>query len=366
MSPTVLASARRTWLALALLAAPSTAGAHPAPFSYLDLALRSGGADGALVVHVIDVAHDLEIEPPDRLLDPAIVQQHRRRICDLVAARLVILMDGAARSIDWARVDALRDRRALRLTFTVASAPPGVVTVEADLFPYDPNHVTFLNVYEWGELRHQAAFDRGHRSHEYFPGTRQGRVALVSRFLTSGVHHIAIGPDHILFLVGLLLMGGRFLQLVKVVTAFTLAHSVTLSVAALDVYSPPAAVVEPAIALSIVYVGADNLLVVREAGKGSRDIRPWIAFGFGLVHGFGFANVLREMDLPQQALGWTLFSFNLGVEVGQLVVVFAVASVLAVIRRWNQDIGRRLVVGGSLIILAAGAYWFVMRTFGEF
>src|SRR5262245_27865444 len=116
-------------------------------------------------------------------------------------------------------------------------------------------------------------------------------------------------------------MGGSIRQLTIVVTAFTVAHSITLSLAALNLVTPPPRIVEPAIALSIVYVGADNLLV-----RGGRDVRAWIAFAFGFIHGFGFANVLREMDLPTRALGWSLFSFNLGVEIGRLLVVVAVAS----------------------------------------
>src|SRR4030095_7674819 len=107
-----------------------------------------------------------------------------------------------------------------------------------------------------------------------------------------------------------------------------IGHSITLSLAALNVVTPPANIIEPAIALSIVFVGADNLV----RGDG-RDLRAWVAAVFGLVHGFGFANVLREFGLPTEALGWSLFSFNLGVEIGQLGIVVAVASLLTFIRR---------------------------------
>ena len=173
------------------------------------------------------------------------------------------------------------------------------------------------------------------------------------------MHHILIGPDHLLFLVGLLLLGGTIRQLLLVVTAFTIAHSITLSLAALRMVIPPANAIEPAIALSVVYVGADNLLV----SAGGRDTRAWIAFAFGLIHGFGFANVLREMDLPSRALGWTLFGFNIGVEIGQLVVVVLVASLFAWIRSRSEAAGRRLVFAGSVIVMLAGAFWFVQRVF---
>jgi len=112
------------------------------------------------------------------------------------------------------------------------------------------------------------------------------------------------------------------------------------------------------IALSIVFVGVDNLLV-----RGGRDARAWIAFGFGLVHGFGFASVLREMDLPARALGWSLFFFNVGVEIGQLVVVSLVASALAALRHRSEAAGRRLAFAGSLAVIGAGAFWFVQRVF---
>src|SRR5262249_44760450 len=116
--------------------------------------------------------------------------------------------------------------------------------------------------------------------------------------------------------------------------------------------------IEPAIALSIVYVGADNLLV-----HGGRDVRAWIAFTFGFIHGFGFANVLREMDLPTRALGWSLFSFNVGVEIGQLLVVATVATALARLRARSEVAGRQLAFVGSLGVIAAGTFWFIQRVF---
>src|SRR5205085_7289211 len=188
-------------------------------------------------------------------------------------------------------------------------------------------HQTFVNMYEGETLASQMIVDATHPRLEYFAGSRQGVVAVIRKFIPAGVHHILIGPDHLLFLVGLLLLGGSTRQLLIVVTSFTVAHSVTLTLAALNIVTPPARLIEPAIALSIVYVGADNLLA-----QGGRDVRAWIAFAFGFIHGFGFANVLREMELPARALGWSLFSFNFGVEIGQLLVVIVVASAFAALR----------------------------------
>jgi hydrogenase/urease accessory protein HupE len=235
-------------------------------------------------------------------------------------------------------------------------APPSAFAVDASLFPYDAQHQTFVNVYEQGALRAQSILSVRHTTFEYFAGTSGGTWAVVRKFVQAGVRHILIGPDHLLFLVGLLLLGGSFKRLLLVVTAFTIAHSVTLSLAVLSVVTPPSRLIEPAIALSIVYVGLDNLM-----RRDGRDVRAWIAFAFGLVHGFGFASVLREMDLPARALGWSLFSFNLGVELGQLGVVVGVASLVVALRRVSVTAGQRLAWAGSVVVIAAGAYWFVQR-----
>src|SRR4029453_14754051 len=213
------------------------------------------------------------------------------------------------------------------------------------------------NIYERDALT-QAILDVRRIQFDYYAGTRQGAWAVVKKFLPSGIHHILIGPDHLLFLVGLLLLGGTIRQLTLVVTAFTVAHSITLSLAALDIVTPPARIIEPAIALSIVYVGADNLLV-----REGRDVRAWIAFAFGFIHGFGFANVLREMDLPARALGWSLFSFNLGVEIGQMFVVVIVATALASLRARSARRGRQVAFAGSILVILAGLFWFAQRVF---
>jgi len=107
-------------------------------------------------------------------------------------------------------------------------------------------------------------------------------------------------------------------------------------------------------------VGVDNLLQRKDKG---RDLRVFVALFFGLVHGFGFANVLREFGLPQEALGWSLFSFNVGVELGQLAIVLVVASILALVRRRWPKTDKAIVVGGSAVVIAAGAWWFGQRVF---
>jgi hydrogenase/urease accessory protein HupE len=347
-------------LVAALVGTSSPAAAHPSPFSYVDVRLEGAEMRVSVVAHVYDVAHDLGVEPIERLLDPAVLHGYDDRIRTLVNDRLALTADGSAVTVEgWSAPEPLAERQSVRLEGRATLAKPaGAIAVATVMFPYDPQHQTFINVYEANALTSQAILDKSRTRFEYFAGTRQGTLAVVRRFVPSGVHHILIGPDHLLFLVGLLLLGGSIRQLIAVVTAFTIAHSITLSLAALSLVTPPARLVEPAIALSIIYVGADNLMV-----HGGRDVRAWIAFAFGLIHGFGFANVLREMDLPSRALGWSLFSFNIGVEIGQVLVVMAVASALAALRSRSEAAGRRLAFAGSVVVIAAGTYWFIQRVF---
>jgi hydrogenase/urease accessory protein HupE len=338
-----------------------SADAHPVPFSYIDARVEAARVDLTVVVHTFDVANDLKIQPPEKLLEPDTLNAHGSAIIQLVRSRLNLTADGESlRNSTWSAPEGLPDRQSIRVSATyVLPRPVGQFEVATVMFPYDPQHKTFLNVYENGSIAAQAILDKDRTAFTYFTGTRQGIRAVLQRFVPAGVHHILIGPDHLLFLVGLLLLGGTLKQLLLVVTAFTIAHSITLSLAALGMVIPPANAIEPAIALSIVYVGADNLLV----SAGGRDTRAWIAFAFGLIHGFGFANVLRDMDLPSRALGWTLFAFNVGVEIGQLVFVVVVASLLIWIRSRSETAARRLVFAGSIFVMLAGAFWFVERVF---
>jgi hypothetical protein len=363
---------RAVVFACLVLLAARPASAHPAPFSYLDLRIGDNGLAGSLILHDFDVAHDVGVDPPEQLRDPDVAQKYRDVLTRLMDSRLTITRDGTRAPLTWAGIEALPERQSVRLTFTSPGGRPASVHINAVIFPYDLVHQTFVNVYENDALRHQVILDYGRTTADYYAGTWQGTTAVMGVFIPSGIQHILIGPDHVLFLVGLLLLGGSLWQLTRIVTAFTIGHSITLSLAALDVFSPPGSIIEPAIALSIVFVGADNLLVQKDAGGGHaefvrgsppRDIRAWVAGIFGLVHGFGFAAVLKELGLPATALGWSLFSFNVGVEIGQLAIVLVVASALAAVRRRNEPLSRKLAFAGSVLVMIAGGYWFIQRVF---
>lgn len=178
-------------------------------------------------------------------------------------------------------------------------------------------------------------------------------------FLVLGVEHIWTGYDHLLFLFGLLLVCRTLRSVAAVITCFTLAHSLTLAVATLGWIDLSARFVEPAIAASIVFVGVENLL------RGGDEPRwRWaLTFAFGLIHGFGFASVLRDLGVGAAGHGLIapLFTFNLGVELGQLAVAAAILPLLQQLRRHDLFL-RRAVPALSALVALAGGYWLVERT----
>jgi len=192
-------------------------------------------------------------------------------------------------------------------------------------------------------------------------------------FLREGIHHIVTGYDHLLFLLCLLLPAvmrrqdgrwqavtdwrGALWPVVRTVTLFTLAHTLTLGLAATGQVRLPSSVVEPAIALTIMLAAIDNIrpLIGRHRG--------WVTFGFGLIHGFGFAGVLGELQLPAAQFGWALLQFNLGLELGQLGMVLLAVPVLYLLRNWRLYVPGVMVAGSSAAGLLA-AVWLVERTAG--
>ncbi len=191
------------------------------------------------------------------------------------------------------------------------------------------------------------------------PPSLGGRLRVAWRYLALGFRHIVpAGPDHVLFVLGLFLLTTAWRPLLWQVSAFTLAHTVTLACAALGFIALPAHIVEPLIALSIAYVAIENVVTDRLSAW-----RPALVFAFGLLHGLGFAGVLGDLGLPRPALAGALIGFNVGVELGQLAVIAAAFVVLGPLRNrpWYR---RRVTVPLSLVIAAIGLYWFVERALG--
>jgi hydrogenase/urease accessory protein HupE len=189
----------------------------------------------------------------------------------------------------------------------------------------------------------------------------KGKLAVVSAYVLEGIRHILFGADHLLFVLGLLLIIKDRWMLLKTITAFTVAHSITLAVATLGYAQVPTLPLNVAIALSILFLGPEIVKVWR--GESSFTIRhPWVvAFAFGLLHGFGFASALTSAGLPSNELAWALVSFNIGVEIGQLGFVILILLLERAYRilevRWPRPIA--LLPGYT--VGSIGAFWTIQR-----
>jgi hypothetical protein len=174
-------------------------------------------------------------------------------------------------------------------------------------------------------------------------------------FFRLGVEHIFLGYDHILFLLSLIVVC-KFGELVKIVTSFTVAHTITLVLATLLDMQLPGRFVETAIAATIVYVAVENFWI-------EQDARRWrLTFAFGLIHGFGFAGVLRELGLPTVGLVRSLVAFNVGVEAGQLAIVLVLFPLAGALAKWKHGKYAQLAISGAVAV--CGLCWFVDRAFG--
>lgn len=226
--------------------------------------------------------------------------------------------------------------------------------IRYDLFiPEAPKASNLMTVFYQGKVENTV----------FTPENREfrlgGKPTQTPNFISLGIHHILSGWDHLLFVIALVALGGGLGYLLKVITAFTLAHSITLISAALGFIELPSRLIESMIALSIAYVAAENIFY---RNKQRLMRRRWIAaFGFGLFHGLGFAGILAEMALPKENLILSLLGFNLGVELGQLMVVIPAFVMLTALRRWSWEVRVRYAI--SLTAVAAGLYWFVQRAF---
>jgi len=173
------------------------------------------------------------------------------------------------------------------------------------------------------------------------------------------VEHIWTGYDHLLFLFALLVVCRSFRSIVAIISCFTLAHSTTLALATLNIVNLPSRFTEPAVAATIVFVGLENLF-----RRGAEPPGRWaLTFGFGLIHGFGFASVLRELGVGENgtSIAMPLFTFNAGVELGQIAIAAVVLPVVWRLRK-NEKFVTRGVPALSLLVALAGCYWFLERT----
>lgn len=355
-------------VALLICVAPRSANAHAVTNSYLELSRTEAGVSGRWRIAVADLEGALGLDDDgDGRVSPAELSSRSGALRSFAASRLELSAAGTHCPLHVGEPLA----SGADIAFELASpCEGGVLALRYDLFfEHDPSHQGHYRVTGASEVN--GVFTHQRRTVELGAGAPTG-LATFLQYVGQGVWHILIGLDHVLFVLTLLLTSLRGseqdrreararaplgLSLAKVTTGFTVAHSITLSLAARGVATFPGRWVEPLIALSIAAAAANNLWpVVRR--------RVWaLACVFGLVHGMGFANVLLEVGLPASRAAAALLGFNVGVELGQLgIIAAALPIVLASQRRAAAQAA--VVRWGSVVVGAVGLFWAVERAFG--
>jgi HupE / UreJ protein len=346
------------WTALLVLMTSHPSGAHPLKVGLADISIEPLSVQIRLSVNLVELDLLMGLDRNlDARVEPQEIDDRRRDLVGYLADKVKVSAGGEALHVEAGPLGIGRssDGRPTfdaRLTFRLPGPLDGPLTIQCEpLTDLGPDHQTIATIFREG--RHeQFVFQKGVA---YQARARRGFLGEALQFLGLGIHHILIGYDHIAFLLALLLSGGGWKSLLAIVTSFTLAHSVTLSLAVLDVVTLPGRLVEVGIAFSVAYVALGNLL-------SPEPRRRWlVSFFFGLVHGFGFAGILKDMALPRSGLLSSLLFFNLGVEVGQVLVISVMLPLLWMLRR--STVHRAVVRAGSLAIFAVGVLWLYQRAF---
>ena len=361
-------------LAVTLALAATAAFAHKPSDSYLAISVEGTDVKGQwdIALRDLDFAIGLD-DDGNGDITWGEVKAHRNDIAAYSLARLKLRSGGADCPIH--ATEFLADDHSdgaysvMRFEGTCRAESDSIEIGYSLFADIDPQHKGLLRLEHGGGTR--TGIFSPERAVQTFELEKISAITQLFDYAREGVWHIWIGFDHILFLLSLLLpavlaWSGRwqavdrfapaFWDVFKIVTSFTVAHSITLSLAALGVVSLPSRLVESAIATSVVLAALNNIIPLVHG-------RRWmVAFFFGLIHGFGFASVLRDLGLPQNALLIALVGFNLGVEGGQLAIVSAFLPVAYLLRAtWFY---RRLVfIGGSLTIVVVAGIWLVERAF---
>ena len=341
------------------------AAAHDPGLSSLTIRQRTNSLEATVTLAVKDAMQVAELdEDHDGTVTQAEFAQTRSQLETAVEKQLFVAPDGKV-----AKAQSVHSRLDQNNNVEVLLNFDGVVfsslEIQSKLIASLPlGHRQYLQIQT---ATGETVFDRllgatTDRATVQMPHTEAGTVPLevvrsFTNFLCLGVKHILTGYDHLLFLFGLLLVARGFFSSLGIITSFTIAHSITLAVATLNLVQMPSRIVEPLIAASIVFVGIENLL------RGDiPTARRMVAFGFGLIHGFGFASALREAGIGSGTGGilLPLFSFNLGVELGQIMVAAAALPIIWKLRENPMFIARWAPACSAAVVLL-GSFWFVQR-----
>ena len=386
----LLTSAVRATSMLILLLGSVIASAHKPSDSYLTLAPAQNNIAVRWDIALRDLDSELGLDVDDNgVLTWGEVRNRQRDIEAFVLPALKLRANGAScvMQTDATRthlaIDSHSDGAYAVLEYRLQCPTPArSLQVEYRLFAAsDPTHRGILRIVAADSGTDRAAVLDPASAPRVFVLSDTSLLDILREFVVEGIWHIWTGFDHILFLLALLLtsvlvpiqsagrstsritawqgapsLSNAALDMVKIVTAFTVAHSITLALAVLDVVSLPSRLVESVIAFTVILAALNNLRPILHG-------RRWIAtFFFGLVHGFGFAGALKDLGLPAESLGWSLLGFNTGVEVGQLTIVAAFFPLAYGLR--NSVLYRRgALVAGSVAIAVIASAWFIERAF---
>ncbi|MBU8918602.1 HupE/UreJ family protein [Bacillus sp. FJAT-29953] len=334
-----------------VLPTPSSAHTNNSE-GFSSIEVKEKSLDYELKLDLEELGHALNKTTAEKeLINNKIVEQYINTHIKLYADSQLI--EGSVEKTD---IETIKERpfAVINLAYNIEHKPEKLV-MEYNMFmdDSDPSHANFATIKMDGKQQEKIlTFE----SREF----EIGEVSLlqnVKQFVVLGLEHIFTGYDHILFIISLLFGAKTFRHILSLVTAFTIAHSITLALATFDIVQLPSRFVESAIALSIIYVALMNIF-----NKDSKH-QPWLAFAFGLIHGFGFAGILSEMRLDTNHMARSLLSFNIGIEIGQLIIVSLVYPLILWIKKLTLKPIKWVIPGTSAAILAFGLVWFIERAF---
>ncbi|HEX4946641.1 MAG TPA: HupE/UreJ family protein [Blastocatellia bacterium] len=355
-----------SWLLLLLLARP--AFAHDPGLSNVDVKLESNRLTAQLVYNYVDIEGAVLVDKDlDRTITPEEFNAAQAQLEQLARTAIIVNVDGAIVppsevQVRIAKAEDGRDTAYFSLVYP--AVPSSSLLIKSNLMnKLSRGHREYFKLTNAaGGTVAERLLDANNTTAEVTAGELSaalGRWHTFRQFLLLGIEHILLGFDHLCFLLALLLVATTLGSVIKIVTSFTIAHSITLALAAFDKVTLSPSIVEPLIAVSIVYVGLENIW------RHGKDIegRWLLTFAFGLIHGFGFAGVLKELNIGAGGSGIAvpLVSFNVGVELGQLAVAALVWPLLQWLRN-RPELTKKLVPVGSLLVAIAGGYWLVKRT----
>ncbi|MEH7306972.1 HupE/UreJ family protein [Neobacillus drentensis] len=332
---------------------PISASAHTNNSEgFSNIEVKEKSLDYELKLDLEELGHALNKETDQKeLIDHKVVQRYINSHIKLFADSELI--EGRVVKTD---IEMIKERpfAIINLAYNIKHKPEKL-TVEYNMFmdDSDPSHANFATIKMDGKQQEKILTFESRE-------IEIGEISFLQnakQFLVLGLKHIFTGYDHILFVISLLFGAKTIRHILSLVTAFTIAHSITLALATFDIVHLPSRFVESAIALSIIYVALINIF-----NQESKH-QPWLAFGFGLIHGFGFAGILSEMRLDTNHMAASLVSFNIGIEIGQLLIVSLAFPIILWIKKVTLKPIKWVIPGTSAAILAFGLVWFIQRAF---